>query len=115
MTTYYLKNDETGVIVDVIAPNRIEAIEMVTTQYGGNAYDWHDRFEETTTISKRDLLSVILEMNISENNMDMLKREWNAFYNNPISYINCKEIIRDYLICNRWNPCFKYEEREVYT
>lgn len=74
---------------------------MVTTQYGGNAYDWHDRFEETTTISKRDLLSVILEMNISENNMDMLKREWNAFYNNPISYINCKEIIRDYLICNR--------------
>lgn len=101
MTTYYLKNDETDTIIDVIAPNRIEAIEMVTTQYGGNAYDWHDRFEETTTISKRDLFSVILDMNISENNMDMIKRDWNAFYNNPISYINCKEIIRDYLICNR--------------
>ena len=61
MTTYYLKNDETGVIVDVIAPNRIEAIEMVTTQYGGNAYDWQDRFEDKITISKRDLFSVILE------------------------------------------------------
>ena len=101
MTTYYLKNDETGVIIDVIAPDRIEAIEMVTTKYGGNACDWHDRFEETMTVSKRDLLSVILEMKISENDMDMLKREWNAFYNNPISYINCKEIVQDYLICNR--------------
>lgn len=101
MTTYYLKNDETGVIIDVIAPDRIEAIEMVTTKHGGNACDWHDRFEETMAVSKCDLLSVILEMNISENEMDMLKREWNAFYNNPIGYINCKQIVQDYLICNR--------------
>ena len=101
MTTYYLKNDETGVIIDVIAPDRIEAIEMVTTQYGGNACDWHDRFEETMTVSKRDLLSIILETDISENDLDMLKREWHAFYNNPIGYINCKQIVQDYLICNR--------------
>lgn len=101
MTTYYLKNDETGVIIDVIAPDRIEAIEMVTTQYGGSVYDWHDRFEETTTISKRDLISVILDIIISENELDMIKREWNAFYNNPISYCNCKQIITNYIISNR--------------
>lgn len=53
------------------------------------------------TINRKDLIELVLDMEITSKELIDLKTEWKAFYENPLEFRNCKQIIADYIICNR--------------
>lgn len=47
--------------------------------------------------TKRDLIEIVLGQDITRKQLENLKRDWKAFYNNPLRYKNLKSMIIDYL------------------
>lgn len=47
--------------------------------------------------TKRDLVEIVLQRQVTRKQLESLKRDWKAFYNDPLKYKNLAEMVNDYL------------------
>lgn len=64
-----------------------------------NEYDNNDDliYSYQIVTTKRDLVEITLQKQLTRKQLESLKRDWKAFYNEPLRYKNLAEMVNDYL------------------